>query len=120
MPTLLCACWMSKWMVREWVTSFFQILTILPCQYAMTHSSCSNIIKVDPPQLKNHNIPLWLNNRLVHLICVGLVSGLKQPKEMHTFMAPLDEEFAKLAHGLHTFDCLLLIFMLIRCWRPVI
>ena len=73
-----------------------------------------------PILLKNHNIPPWLNNQLVHLICVGLVSGPKQPKEMRTFMAPLDEEFAKLAHGVPTFDCLSLIFMLIRCWRPVI
>ena len=50
MPSILCACQMLKWMVREWVTKFFRIFMILPCRCAMMHSSCSNVVEVDPLQ----------------------------------------------------------------------
>ena len=58
-----------------------------------------------PILLKNHNVPPWLNNQLKYLICVGLISGPKQPKELRTFLMPLEEELVQLAHGVPTFDC---------------
>ncbi|KAI0368213.1 hypothetical protein BV20DRAFT_922388, partial [Pilatotrama ljubarskyi] len=44
--------------------------------------------------------------RLEHLICLGVIGGPKQPKRLHTFLIPFEEECVHLAHGVSTYDAL--------------
>jgi hypothetical protein len=55
-----------------------------------------------PILLQNFNLLPQIRTHIDNLICVGIMP--KQPKEMETFLAPLDDELAKLAYGVRTFD----------------
>ncbi|KAG2338582.1 hypothetical protein BDR05DRAFT_1004029 [Suillus weaverae] len=41
---------------------------------------------------------------LENLICVGVIPGPHQPKDLASFLCPLDNEFVELADGVQTFD----------------
>jgi hypothetical protein len=59
-----------------------------------------------PILVKNYNLPPEIRTHLEYLICLGLVPGPKQPKEIETFTAPFDDECARLALGVLTFNAL--------------
>ena len=40
----------------------------------------------------------------MNLICVGVIPGPRQPKDIASFLTPLDDELADLARGVPTFD----------------
>ncbi|KAF9219822.1 hypothetical protein BS17DRAFT_685476, partial [Gyrodon lividus] len=52
------------------------------------------------------NLPPHFRTHLEHLICLGVIPGPHQPKDYESFLAPLDDECALLATGVHTFDAL--------------
>jgi len=39
-----------------------------------------------------------------NLLCVGVIPGPHQPKDLESFLSPLDAECADLAFGIPTFD----------------
>lgn len=57
-----------------------------------------------PILLQNYNLPpqIWTHHE--NLICVGIILGPKQPKDPGSFLALLDDEAAKLAYGVRTFE----------------
>jgi len=57
-----------------------------------------------PILLLNLNLPPHLCTHLENLICVGIIPGPHQPKDIASFLCPLDNEFAELADGVRTFD----------------
>lgn len=59
---------------------------------------------VTPVILQNYNIPPTRHTHHEHLICVGIIPSPRQPKELSSFLSPLDDELAKLAYGVLTFD----------------
>lgn len=59
-----------------------------------------------PILLQNYNLPPQLRTHLEHLICIGVIGGPKQPKLLHTFLIPFENECAALAHGVETHDSL--------------
>ena len=59
-----------------------------------------------PILLLNLNLPPTLHTHLENLICVGVIPGPHQPKDLGSYLAPLDNECARLAEGVRTFDAL--------------
>jgi hypothetical protein len=59
-----------------------------------------------PILIQNYNLPPHFRTHLEHLICLGVIPGPHQPKDYESFLAPLDDECASLATGVHTFDAL--------------
>ena len=57
-----------------------------------------------PIVLQNYNLPPSSRARIVNLICVGVIPGPRQPKDIASFLTPLDDELADLARGVPTFD----------------
>jgi len=57
--------------------------------------------KAVPIILQNYNLPPNIRTHLEHIICLGLVHN---PKDLGSFLAPVDDELAKLALGVKTFD----------------
>ncbi|KAH7911338.1 Transposase family tnp2-domain-containing protein, partial [Hygrophoropsis aurantiaca] len=57
-----------------------------------------------PLLLQNYNLPPQIRTHLSNLLCVGIIPGPNQPKDLESFLAPLDDECADLAHGVETFD----------------
>ena len=57
-----------------------------------------------PILLQNYNLPPQIRTHLQHLICVGIIPGPRQPKDLESFLSPLDDEAAELAYGVNTFD----------------
>lgn len=58
-----------------------------------------------PLLLKLYNLPPTIRTHLEHLICLGVIPGPLQPKDLGSFLAPFDDECAELAHGTNCFDC---------------
>ncbi|KAF9228535.1 hypothetical protein BS17DRAFT_683379, partial [Gyrodon lividus] len=52
--------------------------------------------------LQNLNLPPEIRTHLRNLICVGVVPGPHQPKDLGSFLSPLDDKYAALANGIHT------------------
>ena len=57
-----------------------------------------------PIVLQNYNLPPKCRTRLDNLLCVGIIPGPHQPKDVGSFLCPLDDELAELACGVPTFD----------------
>ena len=57
-----------------------------------------------PILLQNYNLPPHIRTHLCNLICIGIIPGPQQPKDLTSFLTPLDDEAAKLAYGIPTFD----------------
>lgn len=55
-----------------------------------------------PILIKNYCLPPAIRTHLDRIICAGVLPG--NPKDMHSFLAPYDDELAKLAVGVPTFD----------------
>ncbi|KAI0364414.1 hypothetical protein BV20DRAFT_925096, partial [Pilatotrama ljubarskyi] len=51
-----------------------------------------------------------------HLICLGVIGGPKQPKRLYTFLHPFEDELARLAHGVSTYDALSRELFLLRAY----
>ncbi|KIO05688.1 hypothetical protein M404DRAFT_140664, partial [Pisolithus tinctorius Marx 270] len=54
--------------------------------------------------LQNYNIPPTQHTHHEHLICVGIIPGPRQLKELLSFLSPLNDELAKLTYRVPTFD----------------
>ena len=52
------------------------------------------------------NLPPSFRTHILHLMCLGIISGPHGPKLLHTYLAPFDDECAQLAHGVSTYDCM--------------
>jgi len=59
-----------------------------------------------PILLQNYNLPPNIQTHSKNLLCVGIVPGPRQPKDLGSFLVPLDNECAELAYGIQTFDAL--------------
>ena len=59
-----------------------------------------------PILLQNYNLPLNIRTHSKNLLCVGIVPGPHQPKDLGSFLMPLDNECAELAYGIQTFNTL--------------
>jgi len=57
-----------------------------------------------PILLENYNLDPHIRTQLKYLICVGIIPGPRQPKDVESFTAPLDNDLALLAHGVPTYD----------------
>jgi hypothetical protein len=57
-----------------------------------------------PIILQNLNLPPQSRTHLENIICVGIIPGPSQPKDIASFIAPLDDELADLAMGVKPFD----------------
>ena len=57
-----------------------------------------------PILIQNYNLPPQIRTHLRNLICVGIIPGPRQPKDLESFLSPLDDESAELAFGVKTFD----------------
>lgn len=54
-----------------------------------------------------YNLPPHIHFHLVNVICIGVIPGPKSPKDIHSFLFPLKEEFIDLVFGVPAFDILL-------------
>jgi hypothetical protein len=54
-----------------------------------------------PILVQNYNLPPQIRTHLENLICLGIVHN---PKDLTSYLAPLDDELVKLAIGVRTFD----------------
>ncbi|KAJ3508428.1 hypothetical protein NMY22_g16620 [Coprinellus aureogranulatus] len=57
-----------------------------------------------PILLQNYNLPPDVRTHAENLICVGVIPGPNHPKELKTFLHPLEDDLAKLAVGVKTYD----------------
>ncbi|KJA13855.1 hypothetical protein HYPSUDRAFT_151081, partial [Hypholoma sublateritium FD-334 SS-4] len=55
--------------------------------------------------LQLYNLPPEVRTHIGRLMCVGVIPGPRAPKDLASFLLPLDDECAKLAHGVSTYDC---------------
>jgi hypothetical protein len=67
-----------------------------------------------PIVIQIYNLSPRIRAHLPNLLCVGIIPD--HPTDMASFMAPLDNELAKLAYGVRTFDALDLIHFLLRAY----
>lgn len=59
-----------------------------------------------PILLQNYNLPPQIHTHLRNLICIGIIPGPKQPKDLESFLSPLDDESVELAYGVKTFNAI--------------
>ncbi|KAF7378176.1 hypothetical protein MSAN_00242100 [Mycena sanguinolenta] len=52
-----------------------------------------------------YSLPPEIRTHLLDLLCCGVIAGPKGPKDAHSYLVPLDDELARLAHGVPTFNC---------------
>ncbi|PSR75102.1 hypothetical protein PHLCEN_2v9325 [Hermanssonia centrifuga] len=57
-----------------------------------------------PLLIKNYNLPPGIRTHINNLICIGVIPGPKQPKDLGSFMDPFDDECASMARGISCFD----------------
>ena len=57
-----------------------------------------------PLLVQIYNLPPEIRTHLCRLLCLGVIPGPHSPKDVYTFLAPFDDECAKLAHGVHTYN----------------
>jgi Transposase family tnp2 len=57
-----------------------------------------------PIMLINFSLPPEVRTQLENLIPIAVIPGPHSPKALDSFFIPLIEEFAKLAHGIRTYD----------------
>jgi hypothetical protein len=58
-----------------------------------------------PIILQVYNFPPTIRTHMIKLICLGVIPGPKPPRDWRSFLVPVDDELACLAHGLVTYDC---------------
>lgn len=56
-----------------------------------------------PILIQNYNLCPQIRTHLRNLIWVGIIPGPKQPKDLESFLLPLDDEAAELAYGVKMF-----------------
>lgn len=69
------------------------------CPFKHTKQTCWPII------LFNFNLPPDLRTLLNYILCVGVVPGPNQMKDLDSYLVPLIRELQRLAHGVRTYDC---------------
>lgn len=52
----------------------------------------------------NYNLPPEIRFHLVNIICIGIIPGPKQPKDLDLFLVPLVDELLKLLQGISAYD----------------
>ena len=57
-----------------------------------------------PIILQNLNLPPGIRTHFENIICVGVIPGPNQRKDLGSFLSPLDDECALLADGICTYD----------------
>lgn len=57
-----------------------------------------------PILVQNLNLPPEIWTHAENLICLGVIPGPHQPKDLKSFLIPLDNECAILAQGVPTYD----------------
>ena len=57
-----------------------------------------------PLILFNYNLPPSIRFHLEHVMCLGVIPGPTQPKELGTFLKPLIDELETLAEGVSAYD----------------
>ncbi|QRV80885.1 Transposase family tnp2 [Ceratobasidium sp. AG-Ba] len=57
-----------------------------------------------PLVLFNYNLPPSIRFQLEHILCLGVIPGPKEPKEIGTFLQPLIDELEDLASGVAAWD----------------
>ena len=57
-----------------------------------------------PIVLQNYNLPPKYRTHFNSLLCVGVIPGPHQPKDLGSFLSPLDDKLGELACGVPTFD----------------
>ncbi|KAG8725154.1 hypothetical protein FRC09_007143 [Ceratobasidium sp. 395] len=57
-----------------------------------------------PLILFNYNLPPTIRFQLEHILCLGVIPGPKEPKEIGTFLQPLIDELDELAAGVPAWD----------------
>lgn len=67
---------------------------------------CRKGSSATPILLQNYNLPPHIRTHLWNLICVGIIPGPRQPKDLKSFLSPLDDESVELAYGVKTFDAI--------------
>lgn len=58
-----------------------------------------------PLLVKIYSLPPTVRTHLENLICLGVIPGPRQPKDLASFLVPFDDECAQLAQGVACFDC---------------
>ena len=58
-----------------------------------------------PLILVNYSLPPTIRTHLENIICVGVIPGPKQFKDLNSFLTPLLEELLELENGVETIDC---------------
>jgi len=61
-------------------------------------SACPILVQI-------YNLPPEIRTHILRLICIGVIPGPKPPKRPATFYHPFEDECARLAVGVKTFDC---------------
>ena len=69
-----------------------------------------------PILLQNYNLPPTIRTHMGNLLCVGIIPGPKQPLDWGSFLAPVDDELATLAHGVVTYDCVAKCAFVLRAY----
>jgi hypothetical protein len=59
-----------------------------------------------PIVIQNYNLPPEVRTQLGNLIPSGVIPGPHGPKEPGSFLVPMDDECAQLAHGVRTFNAI--------------
>lgn len=63
-----------------------------------------------------YNLPPELPFLKEYTLCLGVIPGLKKPKDMNSFLWPFIEELLKLALGIRAYDVLqAMLFVLHAC-----
>lgn len=57
-----------------------------------------------PLLVKVYSLPPSTRTRLENLFCLGVIPGPRQPKDLRSFLAPLDAERVRLAQGVSCYD----------------
>lgn len=70
-----------------------------------------------PLIIQLYNLPPTIRTHLENLICIGVISGPNAPKYLDSFLYPFDEECARLAHGVRTFNALTKMHFPLHAYR---
>lgn len=60
---------------------------------------------VTPILVQLYNLPPDIRTHLDRLLCIGVIPGLKGPKDLHSFLVPFDKECTQLARGVRKYVC---------------
>ena len=69
-----------------------------------------------PILLQNYNLPPTIRTHMGNLLCVSIIPGPKQPLDWGSFLTPVDDKLATLAHGVVTYDCVAKCAFVLRAY----